>query len=232
MTTSKPRILYVEDDTDLSFVVLDNLKLKGYDMELCADGLRALDKFREGGLDLCILDVMLPVMDGFALAREIRKLDQDIPILFLSAKSLKEDRIEGLTLGGDDYITKPFSIEELVLKIEIFLKRGKKKSQVHPMVTEVGSYSFNAMNLELKHPNETIRLTSREADLLNCLVSKTNQVIRKEEILNEVWRNDSYFNSRSLDVFISKLRKYLRHDPNLRINNIHGIGFILVVDEK
>ena len=230
MTNQKPRILYVEDDKDLSYVVVDNLELKGYAIVLCTDGKDALDKFNKEKFDLCILDVMLPKMDGFSLARAIRESNQDIPILFLSARSMKNDRIEGLSLGGDDYITKPFSIEELVLKIEIFLKRGKKTTTAQQNLIQLGTYLFDDSNMELKHKQGNIRLTNRETDLLKFLATHLNKVVRKEDILNEVWHNDSYFNSRSLDVFISKLRKHLRHDPNLRINNIHGFGFILVVE--
>jgi len=227
---TKPRILYVEDDAYLSFVTKDNLELKGFDITLCEDGEAAINTFSEGAFDLCILDVMLPEMDGFTVAKNIRQQDEHIPILFLSAKSMKEDRIEGLTIGGDDYITKPFSIEELTLKIEIFLKRGKvinatrKKGEYY-----IGEYLFDSLNMELIHPKETRRLTSRESELIKLFIQNVNTVIKKEEILNEVWGNDSYFNSRSLDVFISKLRKYLTLDPTVQINNIHGIGFIMVI---
>lgn len=229
---ANPRILYVEDDAYLSYVTMDNLKLKGYDITLCEDGEEGLKSFSEGAFDICILDVMLPEMDGFTLARKIRQLDEHIPILFLSAKSMKEDRIEGLTIGGDDYITKPFSIEELALKIEVFLKRGKvmgsgRRQGEYP----IGEYVFRPANMELTHPSGNQRLTSRETELLKLFIRNLNTVIKKEDILNHVWGSDSYFNSRSLDVFISKLRKHLSHDPSVQINNIHGIGFIMVINE-
>lgn len=228
---NKPKILYVEDDLSLGYVTKDNLELRGYDINLCEDGKTALTIFKEQKFDLCILDVMLPKMDGYALAKKIRETDEDIPILFLSAKSLKEDRIEGLIVGGDDYITKPFNIEELALKIEIFLKRSKitnKKEKVANMI-QIGEFHFDAENLHLEHKNGSKRLTSRESGLLVYFASNQNKVLKKEQIMKEVWDNSTYFNSRSLDVFVSRLRKYLKDDPNIRIDNIHGIGFILTV---
>ncbi|RLD61512.1 MAG: DNA-binding response regulator [Bacteroidetes bacterium] len=227
----KPKILYVEDDLSLGYVTKDNLELRGYDINLCEDGKTALTMFREQKFDLCILDVMLPKMDGFALASKIREADEDIPILFLSAKSLKEDRIEGLTVGGDDYITKPFNIEELSLKIEVFLKRSKitNKQEKKAAMIEIGEFSFDTENLLLEHKNGSKRLTSRESELLVYFASNQNKVLKKEQIMKEVWDNSTYFNSRSLDVFVSRLRKYLKDDPDIRINNIHGIGFVLTV---
>lgn len=228
--TPKPRILYVEDDAYLSYVTKDNLELKGYAITLCVDGKKALEVFKPGAFDLCILDIMLPELDGYSLARAIREQDEHIPILFLSAKSLREDRIEGLKTGGDDYLTKPFSIEELVLKMQVFLKRNKvSDARRGKGEYQIGNYRFDSLNMELMHPSGSRRLTSREAALLKVLIQHTNAVITKEELLNEVWGSDSYFNSRSLDVFISKLRKYLKQDPAVQINNIHGIGFILVL---
>jgi DNA-binding response OmpR family regulator len=225
-----PRILYVEDDDYLSYVTKDNLELKGYDITLCKNGEEGLTSFYSGDFDLCILDVMLPEMDGFTLAKKIRARDEHIPILFLSAKSMNQDRIEGLTIGGDDYITKPFSIEELALKIEIFLKRGRVLNADRSRDEySVGAYRFIPANMELIHPKGTRRLTNRETELLKFFIENINTVVKKEEILNQVWGSDSYFNSRSLDVFISKLRKHLSLDPAIQINNIHGIGFIMVV---
>jgi DNA-binding response OmpR family regulator len=177
---------------------------------------------------------MLPEIDGFTLAKNIREINEDIPIIFLSAKSLREDRIEGLVVGGDDYITKPFSIQELVLKIEVFLKRNKISTgkNIAKAVFQIGNYRFNSQSLELSIQDSNRRLTSREAELLKYLCLNIDQVVKKEDILLNVWDNDSYFNSRSLDVFISRLRKYLRDDPAIQINNIHGIGFILSVKQS
>jgi DNA-binding response OmpR family regulator len=233
MKNRRPTILYVEDDIDLSFVTKDNLEMKGYQITYCKDGKEAWAEFGKKDFDLCILDVMLPEMDGFTLAKKIRETNEDIPIIFLSAKSLKEDRIEGLLVGGDDYITKPFSIEELILKIEVFLKRNKISSgnKQDQAVLQIGDYIFDTRTMELTHDNSVRRLTSRESELLKYLCFNQNKVVKKEDILIEVWDNDSYFNSRSLDVFISRLRKYLRNDPSIQINNIHGIGFILSVNQ-
>lgn len=229
MISIKPQILYVEDDVYLSFVTKDNLELKGYSITFCKDGKEALEAFQNKTFDLCILDVMLPEMDGYTLARKIREVNEHLPIIFLSAKSLKEDRIAGLVAGGDDYITKPFSIEELSLKIEVFLKRNRisGSNKLNRGETRIGDYVFDSLNLILKHKDTSHRLTSREAELLKYLVDNKNKVVKKEEILNEVWGSDSYFNSRSLDVFVSKLRKYLKEDKSIQINNVHGIGFVL-----
>jgi DNA-binding response OmpR family regulator len=233
MTKTKPNILYAEDDVYLSFVTKDNLELRGYNVTFCKNGMEALDTFQNQTFDLCILDVMMPEMDGYTLARKIREVNEHIPILFLSAKSMKEDRITGLMAGGDDYLTKPFSIEELCLKIEVFLKRSRVSGsgKLNRGELRLGKYIFDYMNLRLVYDKTSQRLTSRESELLKYLAENRNKVVKKEEILNEVWGDDSYFNSRSLDVFVSKLRKYLREDTSIQINNVHGIGFVLSVNE-
>ena len=232
MADNRPKILYVEDDARLSFVTRDNLELKGYDITLCKTGTEAIKCFNNDRFDLCILDVMLPELDGFSLAREFRKKNRDVPILFLSAKSLIEDRLEGFTSGGDDYITKPYSIEELILKIEVFLKRNRitNGESNRKQTYSLGNYTFDYYNMQLTLEGKIQRLTSREAELLHFLNLHKNKVLKKEEILREVWGNDSYFNSRSLDVFISKLRKHLADDSSVKINNVHGVGFIMVAD--
>ena len=226
-------ILYVEDDPDLAFVTRENLQLKGYQITLCKSGTEALKVFNSSHFKLCILDVMLPQMDGFTLAKKIREQNEHIPIIFLTARSMMEDRVKGFSIGGDDYLTKPFSIEELILKIEVFLKRNKvtTDSKSSRGIFKLGNYTFDYFNMNLSIGDKVQRLTSREAELLNFLVQHPNEVIKKEEILKDVWDNDSYFNSRSLDVFISKLRKHLSADPKVKINNIHGIGFILVIEQ-
>lgn len=227
----KPKILYVEDDVYLSFVTKDNLEIKGYDIVWKEDGEAALKAYNQGEFDICIIDIMLPKMDGFSLAEAIRKENQDIPILFLSAKTMKEDRIKGLTLGADDYITKPFSIEELVLKIEVFLKRNKvKKIEKPTSTTDIGKFFFDFENLELSENGVSTRLTLREAELLNLFCQNKNKVLKKDEILNTLWKDDSYFLSRSLDVFISRLRKLLKNDSRLKIENVHGVGFVFKVE--
>jgi DNA-binding response OmpR family regulator len=231
MINKVPKILYVEDDLTLSYVTKDNLELKGYKIYHCDDGLKALDLLQNEKFDLCILDIMLPKMDGFSLAEKIREKDQDIPIIFLTAKSMLEDRIKGLTIGGDDYLTKPFSIEELVLKIEVFLKRSRKTDQNTPdnNLVQIGEYTFDPNNLSLILHNTVTNLTSREADLLKYLCNNLNSIVKREDILIAVWGDDSYFLSRSLDVFISRLRKYLKEDKRVKIRNVHGVGFCLSV---
>lgn len=227
---TKARILYVEDDESLSFVTRDNLQLQGYDISCCYDGQSALEAFRTVQFDLCVLDVMLPEIDGFTLAREIRRLDQHVPIIFLTAKSLKEDRIHGLKLGADDYLTKPFSIEELILKIEVFLRRSQvRPAASSPSSFQIGAYEFNHANLILRYANTEQQLTQREADLLRLLARHPNQLLKRTEILETLWGEDDYFLGRSLDVFISRLRKHLKADPGVRIENVHGVGFRLQI---
>jgi len=227
----KAHLLYVEDDASLSFVTRDNLEMNGYRITCCADGREAMAIVKTERFDLCILDVMLPEVDGFTIAKEIRKYDAEVPILFLSAKSLKEDRIEGLRIGGDDYLTKPFSIEELLLKVEIFLRRRHLVAPQSPKVSRIGRYVFDYTNLTLEENGEIRRLTQREADLLRYLMSNRGQVIRRSAILEQIWGEDDYFLGRSLDVFISRLRKYLQKDEGIRIENVHGIGFQFVCPE-
>lgn len=224
----KPHLLYVEDDESLSFVTKDNLELKGYRITHCADGKKALEVLKKEDFDLCILDVMLPEIDGFAIAEEIREHNQQVPIIFLTAKSLKEDKIRGLRLGADDYITKPFSIEELILKIEVFLKRSQVVSPESDYLHRIGQFQFDYKNLTLFTSEDERRLTQKEADLLKLFLDNRNQVLKRSTILERLWGEDDYFLGRSLDVFISRLRKYLKQDPDIRIENIHGVGFKLV----
>lgn len=224
---TKAKILYVEDDVTLSFVTRDNLMQKGYAIDYCEDGLRALEMSRANRYDLCILDVMLPGMDGFTLAQKIREADREIPILFLTARSSMEDRIQGLSLGGDDYILKPFSIEELVLKIEVFLRRSRitHRSDSVASMLKLGSLHFDAANQSLHDGEKIHALTQRESALLLLLYENRNSIVKREEILQRVWENDHFFSSRSLDVFISRLRKYLRKEPLVKIESIHNVGY-------
>lgn len=224
----KASILYVEDDETLSFVTKDNLEIQGYQISHFADGLSAKQEILQNLSEyhLCILDVMLPEIDGFALAEIIRERNSQIPILFLTAKSLKDDRIHGLKLGADDYITKPFSIEELSLKIDIFLKRSQVNDHSSVRIYELGQYVFNYKNLSLKLGEEEKILTQKEADLLKLISENQNEVMKRSFILENVWGEDDYFLGRSLDVFISRLRKYLSKDDSLKIKNIHGVGFV------
>jgi len=229
----KAHLFYVEDDQSLSFVTRDNLELQGYKVTHCSDGKLALDIIQDhtNHFDLCILDVMLPEVDGFTIAKEIRKTNLQVPIIFLTAKSLKEDKIHGLKIGGDDYLTKPFSIEELILKIEIFLRRSQVVSAPQEAgIVRVGSYAFDYKNLQLQHDTKTKTLTQKEADLLQLFINKPNEVLKRAEILEQLWGENDYFMGRSLDVFISRLRKYLKADNALKIENIHGVGFKLVLN--
>jgi DNA-binding response OmpR family regulator len=225
------KILLAEDDVNLGFVVRDNLEQKGFDVDLCKDGQEALKNFREHEYHICILDVMMPKMDGFELATRIRGLDSHTPILFLTAKTLKEDRLRGFLVGGDDYITKPFSIEELVCRINVFLKRsGTKKADTMNKVP-LGRYIFDPQNLQLTLEDREISLTQMESDVLQILYDHLGEVIKRNEILNEIWGSDDYFNGRSLDVFISRLRKLLSDDPDITIVNQHGVGFKLKISK-
>lgn len=220
----KSKILYAEDDQTIAFLIQDSLE-NHYDIHYCADGKTALEAFRNCDFDICLLDITMPGMDGFELAEHIRNADSEIPIIFISAKSLKEDRIKGLRLGADDYLVKPFSIEELILKIEIFLKRSKKTQPVS-LNYGVGNFSFDPQNYTLKYQSgKMVSLTQRESELLLFFIKNKNTVLKRQEILKAIWGDDDYFMGRSLDVFISRLRKIFSFEENIRIENIHGIGF-------
>jgi two-component system, OmpR family, response regulator VicR len=228
---AKPVILYVEDDPALAFLTSDNLMLEGFEIDLCKNAEDALKKYQTQTYDLCILDVMLPGMDGFSLARKIRETNAQIPILFITAKSTFEDKIRGLKIGGDDYITKPFSIEELVLKIKIFIKRSKLTDSTASNRKTIGKYTFDAANQLLVIDDDSIELTYKESELLTMLYDRRNNIVKRDEILLKLWADNSYFKGRSLDVFISKLRKYLKNDDKVVLENVHGIGFRLKVGE-
>lgn len=223
-------VLLVEDDEALSFIIKDNLIQHNYKVDVADNGEMALELYRSGNYALILLDVMLPRMDGFSLAREIRKTDEQIPIIFLTARSMTEDKITGLSIGGDDYVTKPFSMEELLLKMKIFLKRSSISNHNH-INNEIilGKYRFIEEELMLKHPDYEKRLTLKEAELIRLFASNINVILSRDEILMKVWGSNDYFMGRSLDVFISRLRKYLSHDPNIKITNLHGIGFRFTV---
>ena len=234
MDNKKPKILYVEDDVNLGFVTKDNLTKKGYDITLCEDGLTAAQTFQKQKFDLCILDVMLPKIDGFALAQKFRDKDKNVPILFLTAKAMLEDKLQGFKLGGDDYITKPFSIDELVLKIEVFLKRSKvftESAGMEKNTYDIAAYVFDFKELTLTNGKNTYTLTIREAELLRMLTINRNQVVRRGSILHQVWGEDNYCIGRSLDVFVSRLRKMFADEPNVEIENVRGVGFKFIVKE-
>jgi DNA-binding response OmpR family regulator len=226
MNEIKFPILLVEDDPALNFIIKDNLEQNNYNVTVAEDGEKALRLFKSGNFALVILDVMLPKLDGFSVAREIRKTDEQIPVLFLTARSMTEDKIAGLSIGGDDYITKPFSMEELLLKMKIFLKRSHSSSNnIFRNEIHIGSYTFTEDELLLKHTEYERRLTLKEAELIKLFANYQNTVLTRDEILNKVWGSNDYFLGRSLDVFISRLRKYFSHDPHIKIINLHGIGF-------
>ncbi|HOO10085.1 MAG TPA: response regulator transcription factor [Cyclobacteriaceae bacterium] len=221
------RILLVEDDPALGFVIKDNLVHKQYEVTLCEDGEEAYQQFLRQPYDLCILDVMLPKRDGFSLAQSFRAKNRDIPILFVTAKGLIEDKIAGFESGGDDYIVKPFNMEELLYRIEVFLRRGTTTAREASFA--LGAYQFDGQRITLAHGQEKKTLTQKEAEILKLLYHNKHRVLKRDEILKTIWGDDDYFMGRSLDVFISKLRKYLRHDPSVQIVNYHGVGFRLEI---
>ena len=224
----KISILLAEDDINLGFVIADQLRSEGYQVSLATDGVEALKRFNEQAYHLCVFDVMMPKKDGFTLAKDIRKINSDIPILFLTAKSMTEDKIEGFNAGGDDYLTKPFSVEELNLRIKSLLKRVNIRTEIpEEKVFNVANFIFDTENLTLTLDGKVQSLTKKEAQILKLLFKFKNQVLPREVILNTVWGQDDYFVGRSLDVFITKLRKYLKADESIVILNIQGVGFKL-----
>jgi len=228
----KIKILLVEDDVNLGLVISDQLNADGYSVSLCCDGVEALQRFNEETYHLCVCDVMMPKKDGFTLARDIRQLNSEIPILFLTAKSMTEDKVAGFKVGGDDYLTKPFSVEELQLRIKALLKRVNLKiDQPEEKIITLGCFLFDIENYTLKAGEVVKSLTKKEAQILKVLHKFKNQVIPREVILNAVWGQDDYFVGRSLDVFITKLRKYLKDEPKIHISNVHGVGFKFEIQE-
>lgn len=228
MDTSDLKILLVEDDDALRFIVKDNLEQNNYLVDVAENGEIALSLFKQEKYDLIILDVMLPKIDGFQVAKTIRKINEQVPIIFLTARSMTEDKITALTLGADDYIPKPFSMEELLLKIKIFLKRSQTQpvtTQSESKIVEIGNYIFHPEQLTLTFNGEQRNLTMKEAELIRYFAQNANKVLSRNDILEKVWGSNDYFLGRSLDVFISRLRKYFKDDPGIKITNLHGIGF-------
>lgn len=233
--TVRPRVLLVEDDPNLSIVIQDYLELEHFETVLARDGEDGLAAFHRERFDLVILDVMLPRKDGFHVAEEIRRANDRIPLIFLTARSMNEDRIRGFKAGGDDYITKPFSTEELSLRIKAILKRSITNQLTPPdkesSSYKIGNYTFDFENMRLSIGNKERSLTRKEAALLRILCIYKNRLLAREVALKSVWGDDDYFIGRSMDVFITKLRKYLSEDPDISINNVHGTGFKLEVRE-
>jgi two-component system, OmpR family, response regulator len=227
---NQKRVLLAEDDKNLGTILKAYLEAKGYQTTLCVDGKEALEKFKREDYTFCILDVMMPVMDGFALAAEIRKLNSQVPLLFLTAKSMQEDKLHGFELGADDYLTKPFSMEELLMRMKAIMRRSEE-ALVRPTFFEIGSFTFDYNRQILSRAGEDNKLTSKEAELLRLLCENLNRVLDRSVALNKIWFDDSYFNARSMDVYITKLRKYFKNDDQIELMNVHGVGFKLVVNE-
>lgn len=226
-------LLLVEDDPNLGQILQEYLQAKGYTTTLATDGRKAWEHYQAGSYDLCLFDVMLPQIDGFSLAEKIRKNDQQTPIIFLTAKNLKEDTLQGLRIGGDDYLTKPFSLEELLLRIQAILKRSQHRKGQTPISDSspqtIGAYTFYPQSQELRFANEKqVALTAKEAQLLQMLAACQGQVLSRQHALQAIWHDDSYFNARSMDVYITKLRKRLAKDQKLQIISVRGEGFKLV----
>lgn len=229
MENRKIRVLLAEDDENLGFLLKEYLQAKDYEVDLYKDGEKAFRGFQNNYYDICILDVMMPIKDGFTLAKEIRMANNSMPVLFLTAKSMKEDVIEGFAIGADDYMTKPFSIEELLMRLEAILRRTRKDS---PMTEQsqfqIGAYVFDATKQTLQFDNDIRKLTTKESELLKYLCINKNSLLDRNFALKTIWVDDSYFNARSMDVYITKLRKYLSNDSSVEIINVRGKGFKLI----
>lgn len=227
----KQKILLLEDDANLGFVLREHLESNGFQVTLQPDGERGLEEVARARFDMCLVDVMMPKKDGFTFAKELRSRDVETPIIFLTAKAMKEDRVEGFTIGGDDYVTKPFSMEELLLRIRAVLKRtsSPKTTTGKRSPVALGGFAFDGERQTLSRRGHKQKLTAKEAQLLLYLVDRRNKVVERSEILKAVWGEDTYFNGRSLDVFVSRLRKYLAADKSVEIKNVHSRGFKLLV---
>ena len=225
----KTKVLYVEDEVFLAKIVSETLQSRGYDVVLESDGGKAMAQFTKEKPDVCVLDVMLPNKDGFAIADEIRETDTQVPIIFLTAKSQTSDVINGFRIGANDYIRKPFSIEELIVRIENVLKNKTAPAEAESDEVSIGQYTFNIKRQTLSHPDEQRKLSYRESELLKLLYENRDKIVERSEILTLLWGSDSFFNSRNLDVYITKLRGYLKHDPSIEIITIKGIGYRFVM---
>ena len=228
----KLKILLCEDDENLGMLLREYLQAKGYATELCADGEAGYKAFLKNKFDICVLDVMMPKKDGFTMAQEIRSSNVDVPIIFLTAKTLKEDILEGFKIGADDYITKPFSMEELVFRIEAIMRRTKGKKSKESTVYHIGQFTFDTQKQLLCIGDEQRKLTTKENELLALLCSHANEILQRDFALKTIWIDDNYFNARSMDVYITKLRKHLKDDPKIEIINIHGKGYKLITPDE
>jgi DNA-binding response OmpR family regulator len=229
---NKKKLMLVEDDINLGNIIFDNLELHNYEVILFRNGEEAWQNYEKGKFDLLLLDIMMPKRDGISLAREIRKVDPLVPIIFLTAKGLKEDKLQGFSVGADDYLTKPFEMEELIVRMEAILKRTSKGVLMDSIKEyKIGKYSFNIKQRTLVLGDNQSKLTTKEAGLLEQLCIQKNNILTREIALKAVWGSDNYFTGRSMDVYITKIRKFLSEDPAIEIQNIHGEGYRLVVDE-
>lgn len=231
MNDEKVKILLCEDDENLGMLLREYLQTKSYDADLQPDGEAGYKAFIRGKYDLCVLDVMMPKKDGFALAADIRSVNSDVPIIFLTAKSMKEDILQGFKLGADDYLSKPFSMEELLSRIESILRRVRGKKVKDVVVFNIGAFVFDAQKQILTFDGENKKLTTKESELLRLLASNANNILERNYALKSIWEDDNYFNARSMDVYITKLRKLLKDDPNVAIINIHGKGYKLITPQ-
>ena len=226
----KTKLLLAEDDENLGLLLKEYLVAKGYDATLYPDGEAAYKGFMREHYDICILDIMMPKKDGFTLAKDIRIVNPDIPVIFLTAKNMKEDVLEGFKLGADDYITKPFSMEELIMRIEAILRRTSQEGQANAQpVFTLGIYTFDTRKQILAHGDEVVKLTTKESDLLKLLCQNANKILERNYALRSIWIDDNYFNARSMDVYITKLRKHLKDEPKVEIINVHGKGYKLIM---
>jgi two-component system, OmpR family, response regulator len=226
----KVKLLLAEDDENLGLLLKEYLVAKGFDATLFPDGEAAYKGFMKDHYDICILDIMMPKKDGFTLAKDIRIVNAEIPVIFLTAKNLKDDVIEGFKLGADDYITKPFSMEELIFRIEAILRRTSQDTQnVNQQIYKLGRYTFDTRKQTLTNGEDVVKLTTKESDLLKLLCQNANKVLERNFALKSIWIDDNYFNARSMDVYITKLRKHLKDEPTVEIINVHGKGYKLIV---
>ena len=229
MVENKIKVLLAEDDENLGSLLREYLQAKSFDTHWVTDGDKAFKSFEKNKYDICILDIMMPVKDGFTLAKEIRMLNREVPIIFLTAKSMKEDVFEGFSIGADDYITKPFSMEELLYRMQAVLRRTKGDINKKQEIYNIGRYRFDTNKQLLILEDKEQKLTTKESELLRLLCNNANQVLERNFALRTIWIDDNYFNARSMDVYITKLRKYLREDPTIEIMNIHGTGYKLLM---
>ena len=228
----KLRILLCEDDENLGMLLREYLQAKGYNADLYADGESGYKAFLKGKYDICVFDIMMPKKDGFQLAQEIRTINSDVPVIFLTAKALKEDILEGFKLGADDYITKPFSMEELVMRIDAIMRRVKGKKGKEITMYKIGRFTFDTQKQVLIIDDISTKLTTKESELLSLLCAHVNEILERNFALKTIWIDDNYFNARSMDVYITKLRKHLKADPTIEIINIHGKGYKLIAPEQ